>query len=156
VKSRKLIAALGVIAVASVASVASASHGGGHGAKAAQYSQIRITDTQASYNRVGGSRSVIGDVEFIKQRLYNLRISQNPIGRADLLCTFIDRSDRNCTATYFLPKGNVVVGGAIQSRLLYEVPIVGGTGLYEGVRGTLTVTATHLKPRREVLLFRLL
>jgi len=34
--------------------------------------------------------------------------------------------------------------------------IVGGTGLYDDARGTLTVTASKFKPRREVLLFRLL
>jgi hypothetical protein len=31
---------------------------------------------------------------------------------------------------------------------------VGGTGLYDNARGSVTVTATHLKPRREVLVFR--
>ena len=54
-----------------------------------------------------------------------------------------------------LPKGSLVVTGAIESRLLYEIAIVGGTGLYDNARGTLTVTSTHIKPRREVLVFRL-
>ena len=35
------------------------------------------------------------------------------------------------------------------------IGIVGGTGLYDNARGTLTVTATHLRPRHEVLIFRL-
>ena len=35
------------------------------------------------------------------------------------------------------------------------VIITGGTGLYDNARGTLTVTAKGLKPRRELLLFRL-
>ena len=72
-----------------------------------------------------------------------------------MMCTFLDRRRRSCTATYVLPRGTLVVTGAIQSRLLYEIPIVGGTGLFDNARGTLTVTSTHLRPRREVLLFRL-
>ena len=55
-----------------------------------------------------------------------------------------------------LPRGSLVVSGSIQSRLLYDIAVVGGTGLYDNARGTLTVTSTGLRPlRREVLLFRL-
>ena len=72
-----------------------------------------------------------------------------------MMCTYLDRRERSCTATYVLPKGSLVVTGAIESRLLYEIAIVGGTGLYDNARGTLTVTSTHIKPRREVLVFRL-
>jgi hypothetical protein len=72
------------------------------------------------------------------------------------MCTFFDVRERSCSGTYFLPKGTLVVSGVIQSRLLYAVAVVGGTGLYDNARGTLTVTSTGLRPqRREVLLFRL-
>ena len=47
------------------------------------------------------------------------------------------------------------MSGAITSRLLFEVAVTGGTGLYDNARGTLTVTSTGLRPRREVLIFRL-
>jgi hypothetical protein len=47
------------------------------------------------------------------------------------------------------------VAGSLQSRLLYETAIIGGTGLYDNARGSLTVTATHIHPRHEVLVFRL-
>ena len=33
-----------------------------------------------------------------------------------------------------------MVGGVIASRLFYELAVVGGTGLYDNVRGILTVT----------------
>jgi hypothetical protein len=39
--------------------------------------------------------------------------------------------------------------------LFYTQSIVGGTGLFDNARGTLTVTAKTLSPRREILLFRL-
>jgi hypothetical protein len=119
--------------------------------------QIRITDVQASYKVVrpadGGAA---GSIEIVKQRLYNVRISSRPIGRADVVCTYLDARERTCTGTYILPKGTLVVAGAIQSRLLFDIPIVGGTGLFDNARGMLTVTSTALRPRRrEVLLFRL-
>ena len=43
----------------------------------------------------------------------------------------------------------------VSSRLLCEFAVVGGTGIYDNARGTLTVTSTSLRPRREVLVFRL-
>lgn len=119
--------------------------------------QIRITDVEVSHVRVPSPTGrVPGSMEIIKQRLYNRALSQSPIGRASLLCTFLDARARTCTGTYVLPKGTLVVAGAIPSRLLYEIPIVGGTGLFDNARGALTVTSTSLRPRRrEVLVFRL-
>jgi hypothetical protein len=118
--------------------------------------QIRITDLQVSYHVVRPSTgSTAGSVEIIRQRLYNPTISEAPIGRGTMICTYADQRERSCTATYKLPKGEIVVTGAIQSRLLYEIPVVGGTRLFDNARGSLTVTSTHLRPRREVLVFRL-
>ena len=117
---------------------------------------VRITDVQVSYHVVRPANGgVIGSTELIRQRLYNPQISEASIGRASMMCTYLDRRERSCTATYVLPKGSLVVTGAIDSRLLYEIPIVGGTGLFDNARGTLTVTSTHIRPRREVLVFRL-
>jgi hypothetical protein len=118
--------------------------------------EIRITDLQVSYHVARpASGNTAGSVEIIRQRLYNPTISEAPIGRATMTCTYADRRERMCIATYVLPKGQIVVAGAIQSRLLYEIPVVGGTRLFDNARGSLTVTSTHLRPRREVLVFRL-
>ena len=118
--------------------------------------QIRITDIQVTYRMTRPANGgAAGAIETIMQHLYNPSISEKSIGRSIIACTFIDARNRTCTATYVLPKGSLVATGALQSRLFYEIPIVGGTGLYDNARGTLTVTATHLRPRREVLLFRL-
>jgi hypothetical protein len=115
---------------------------------------IRITDVQVAFKRIGSPAGKTGEIEIVQQRLYNPRIS-HPIGRGDLVCTYLNRRARQCTATYSLPRGKISVVGAIDSRLLYTVAIVGGTGLYDNARGTLTTTATRLSPRREVLVFRL-
>ena len=95
-------------------------------------------------------------MQVITQRLYNPTISQQPIGHSQLVCTFADKRSRTCLGSYDLPKGSIVVSGTLATRLLYQVAIVGGTGLYDNARGTLTVTASRFRPRREVLLFRLL
>jgi hypothetical protein len=119
--------------------------------------QIRITDVQTSYVRVPSANGrPAGSIEIVKQRLYNPSVTRAAIGNASVVCTFLDARARNCNGTYVLPKGNLVVAGAISSRLLYEIAIVGGTGLYDNARGALTVTSTDLRPRRrEVLVFRL-
>ncbi len=118
--------------------------------------QIRITDVQVTYRLAHPANGAdAGTIETVTERLYNPRVTRKPIGRGVVTCTFVDARNRTCVATYVLPKGTLVAAGALQSRLLYEIPVVGGTGLYDNARGTLTVTATHLRPRHEVLLFRL-
>jgi hypothetical protein len=120
-------------------------------------STIRITDVQISSHiaDLGPDGPGIGDVETVGVRLYNPSITQRAIGRGDMLCSYIDARRRTCDGTYTLPRGKLVVSGVITTRLLYDIAIVGGTGLYDNARGSLTVTATGFKPRHEILLFRL-
>jgi hypothetical protein len=147
VQALKAIPAIGAIAALAVAT--------GHASTGP--AQIRITDVQTSYSYVPTKRShAVGAIELVRQRLYNPSVSEKPIGRATMMCTYFDPRERTCSGTYFLPKGSLVVSGTIQSRLLYEIAVVGGTGLFDNARGSLTVTSTGLRPtRREVLLFRL-
>jgi hypothetical protein len=151
IRGRQLAAGLICAACGSVAIVATSGAAGSIGP-----SQIRITDVQIGdrFIRPPGGR-LAGTVELIRQRLYNPTLSQRAIGRSLIVCTYSDGPDRSCTGTYILPKGNLVVTGALQTRLLYDIAVVGGTGVYENARGTLTVTASHLRPRHEVLFFRL-
>jgi Dirigent-like protein len=148
-QSRTLLAATAVAA-------ATASLVAGSGGASTGPAQVRITDLQISRHMIrpaGGG--ITGTVEVVRQRLYKPGVTSRPIGRSDLVCTYLDNRERSCLGTYFLPKGSLVVAGALETRLLYEIAIVGGTGLFDNARGTLTVTSTHLSPRREVLLFRL-
>jgi hypothetical protein len=96
-----------------------------------------------------------GDIEVVRELLYNTRVTPKAIGHAELVCTYTVNASRNCNGTYFLPKGKIVVGGAMFYRALYELAVLGGTGLYDNVRGSVIVTLTGEKPRREVLIFRL-
>jgi hypothetical protein len=152
IRGRQTAVVLGAAAVCGLVALAATRGADGSTGPA----QIRITDVQIADKIMlppGGGRA--GTVETIRQQLYNPSTSKRSIGRSILVCTSSDGRDRMCSATYILPKGNLVVAGSLQSRLLYETAIIGGTGLYDNARGSLTVTATHIHPRHEVLVFRL-
>ena len=59
---------------------------------------IRITNREVAYQRVDvGKRGTSpGDMEIIKQSLFNRRVTTKPIGHADLVCTFVDKQARSC------------------------------------------------------------
>jgi hypothetical protein len=118
---------------------------------------IRINDLQLALTRVDiGTRGTSpGDVEVTRVRL-SQRGTGTVLGRGELICTFADGiRSRVCRGTYILPRGKLVVGGSLLYRRFYELAVVGGTGLYDNARGTLTVTRTHTGPVRDLLVFRL-
>lgn len=118
---------------------------------------ITITDRQLEVARIdiGRPGTSPGDTEVVRARLLE-RGTRTTIGRAELVCTFVDtRRSRSCRGTYFLPKGKLVVGGSLLYRQFYDLAILGGTGLYDNARGTLTVTRTGRTPTRNLVVFRL-
>jgi hypothetical protein len=120
--------------------------------------QIRITDGLVRVDRVDiGARGISpGDIEIVRARLFNRRITTRSIGRSELVCTFVDSGrSRLCRGTYFLPRGKLVVGGSLRFRQFYDMAVVGGTGLYDNARGTLTVTRSSRRPVRNVVFFKL-
>ena len=120
-------------------------------------STLRITNREISRVRVDAGRPGRGpgDIEIIRQNLFNKRIKSSPIGHADFVCTFVTSGTRSCTGTIFLPRGRLVVGGSIRYLDLYELAVLGGTRLYDNARGTLTVIRTTRRPRRDIMVFRL-
>jgi hypothetical protein len=118
---------------------------------------VTITGTQLRRAHVDAGRSgpSAGDIDVYSLLLYNKRITERSLGRGEMVCTAIGTKGQSCTATYFLPQGEIVVQGVINSRLIYELAVIGGTGLYNNVRGSLTVTSLRRKPSRELLVFRL-
>jgi hypothetical protein len=97
-----------------------------------------------------------GDLRVTRQLVYNPGLTPKAIGHSDLVCTYTTSYARQCSGTFTLPKGKIVVAGAITFRQFYELAVVGGTGLYDNVRGSLTVTLLRRHPQREIVLFRLL
>ena len=119
---------------------------------------IRITNREVKVTRVdiGPQGTSPGDVEVLRQLLFNRRVTSRAIGRVELVCTFVDsRRARVCRGTYFLPRGKLVVGGSLRFFQFYDMAVVGGTGLYDNARGTLTITRASRSPVRNVVLFKL-
>jgi hypothetical protein len=118
---------------------------------------IRITnvETKHSYVDIGPRGRTPGDIDVYRSLMYNRRITTKPLGHAEMVCTTITSTAQHCDATYFLPRGELVVAGVITSRLIYILAVVGGTEYYNNARGTLTVTSLRRSPSRELLLFRL-
>jgi hypothetical protein len=104
---------------------------------------------------VASGRRGAGDIDVYRSLLYNKRIQERPLGHADMICTTISGATQQCNATYFLPRGELVVSGVIFSRLIYILAVLGGTDLYNNVRGTLTVTSVRRAPSWDLLVFRL-
>jgi hypothetical protein len=97
----------------------------------------------------------VGGGEIARLRLYGSKSKNQPIGHGVVTCMSVGVGEQTCSGSYVLPRGTLETSGLLRKRLLYTQAIVGGTGLFDNARGTLTVTATSVTPRREVLLFRL-
>ncbi|MEP6908987.1 MAG: hypothetical protein ABI896_00995 [Actinomycetota bacterium] len=118
---------------------------------------IRITsrDLRVSLDDHGPTGRGPGDVLLIHQLLFNKGIRREAIGHADLVCTYTGSKDRQCNGTYFLPRGKIVVAGSMRYREFFKLAVIGGTDIYDNVRGSLTGTMYRRNPRGEILLFRL-
>ena len=119
--------------------------------------QIKITNTlvQSAFVNVGSPARGPGDQEIYAGRLYNRRITTKPIGRSEQQCTYSFSGVRNCRGTFTLTKGKLMVGGTLRFTELYQLAVLGGTGLYHNARGTVTVTRIGRRPTRELVVFRL-
>ena len=118
---------------------------------------IRLTDQEISSKRIdlGVRGRSPGDMHIMRHFLVNRSIRQRALGHVETICTFIVANSRQCRGTYFLPRGKLIVGGSIIYPQFYELAVLGGTGVYDNARGTLTVTRTARDPNRSIVLFRL-
>jgi hypothetical protein len=119
---------------------------------------IRISsrDIDVAHINRGSPRRGSGDVIVIRQLLFNKGITKQAIGHSDLVCTYTGRRSRQCSGTYFLPRGKIVVSGSLRYREFFKLAVVGGTDLYDNVRGSMSGTLLGRGPRRELLVFRLI
>lgn len=118
---------------------------------------IRLTDRQTSFERadVGARGRSPGDMEVTNALVFNRRITPRALGHIEIVCTYTIGINRQCRGTLFMPRGKIVVGGTMRYRSFHELAILGGTGLYDNARGTLTVTRIGRRPARHILFFRL-
>jgi hypothetical protein len=148
---------LATLLVLVVASALIAAVGAPRGLALTQPGTIRITGKEIKHRHVDlGERGMsAGDEDFYRVQLFNKGITPSSLGHADIVCTYTGSQSTNCMGSYFLPQGKIVVGGIIGSKLFYQLPVLGGTGIYGNVRGTLTVTAIGESPPRSLFVFRL-
>lgn len=118
---------------------------------------VRITsrDVKVSFDNRGAQSRGAGDVLLIRQLLFNKGIRKDAIGHTDLVCTYTGSRARQCSGTYFLPRGKIVVAGSLRYREFFKLAVVGGTDIYNNVRGSMSGTTYTRNPRREILIFRL-
>jgi Allene oxide cyclase barrel like domain len=69
--------------------------------------------------------------------------SGQPAGTDGGYCVITKANRRNpvgeCSATLFLQDGKITVSGGVNLRGNMLLPVVGGTGTYEGVQGTIRI-----------------
>jgi hypothetical protein len=117
---------------------------------------VTLTSRLVKHIHVDGHmRANAGTMDFYRDQLFNKGIRPTPIGHSDFTCINTGTGSQSCSGTYLFPRGKIMVAGVIASRLFYELAVVGGTGIYDNVRGTVTVTFLGGLPAREFLLFRL-
>lgn len=145
--SRLIVGALATLAAAAVAAITVPS---GQTEASTGPGVIRISSVETF--RRGGSG--IGAHLIIRQRLYNTSYP-NPLGHAYTVCTTVAPHVRQCFMTYILPRGKLVVSGLETRALAYTLAIIGGTGVYNNARGSLTARTVRLSPRRQSLVFLL-
>ena len=144
-----------LVVTAAVVAAAATSALGAHALD--QPGTIKVTDRLVKHIHVRGpdKHTRAGALDFYRQQLFNKGITPTPIGHSDFTCINTGTGSQNCTGTYFLPTGKIMVGGVIASRLFYELAVLGGTGVYDNVRGSVVATYLGGIPSREFLVFRL-
>jgi hypothetical protein len=124
---------------------------------------VRITNEELSRQTVdvGEPGASAGDQLVVTHLVFNTRITAKALGHEELLCTALGRGGvlgggtRNCQLYVYLPEGRLLASGDVHNLLFFSLPVVGGTGIYDNVGGSLTVTYLGGNPARQLLLFRL-
>src|SRR5438046_1963668 len=106
-----MVPKLGILAAAFATGTLLAAPGTFAGRRLQSPGVIHVTDREIQLARVDvGRKGVsVGDMLIVRFLLYNKRITAKPIGHAELVCTLTSATTSNCSGTYFLPQGKIVV-----------------------------------------------
>lgn len=146
-RSRQPLATLAVIAAAGLILVALVSADTGN----APSGIARFREAEISHAVLG---DYAGAVETWRSRVYLLH-RQQVVGTGVIACIRADGNTtiRECQGTFILPRGRIQVAGEIITRGAYQLVVVGGTGIYTGTTGVLTVQGTAPEPRQALVTF---
>ena len=80
------------------------------------------------------------------QCVFSEKLTRNgtPYGHDAVHCTVVTVNDLVCTAAWMLPRGQLAVAGdgGSTTGTRKMLPVVGGTGAYDGARGDVVITNT--------------
>lgn len=113
----------------------------------------RFRETQISHRIIGTGA---GAIEVWRTRVYTY--SGTVVGTGAFACTFIDRhtSVRQCTGTYLLPLGKLIIAGEMFNRGGVELAVVAGTRFYSGSHGSAVFHLYAKQPPQSFLTFYLI
>jgi hypothetical protein len=89
--------------------------------------------------------------------LASVRRQGREFGYGIMSCFFVSTksSIRECIGTYSLPRGKIAVAGSFLYPRLYQLSVTGGTGVYLGSGGVLSVREFNKKPSSNWIVFQL-
>jgi len=118
---------------------------------------IRATFVVTDFAQVdnGAQGTTLGDEVVLSGPLLR---NGNPVGRADVICTFVlataAREEAQCPGTAELPGGQIAVSGVIVDQSLnFTLPITGGSGQFQEAEGQLVSRDVSPSPQQPMLRF---
>lgn len=144
ISPRISLAAAAVVATALVAAPSQASHKD----KSLELTGKTLAAEQVDAGKPGPS---LGDQQILTEDVYR---NGKRVGTSDIQCTVVrvqlPKFEAQCLNTTSLPGGQITAQGIVTSDQIEQAPFVqavtGGTGVYEGVGGELTVDEAGDKP----------
>jgi allene oxide cyclase len=147
---KRLIAAAVLAAAATLVATAAAVNAGGGAKKSAPTGTLQLVEHEGrdvDIDNPPRRRFSAGDAFVSRNRLYD-QGDQNRVGRDHVFCVVTVVSGREsatlaCHASFVFANGQIAAQGSVtfaRRTRQFTVPIVGGTGAYEGARGVLTIT----------------
>jgi hypothetical protein len=120
------LAGAACLAFTATAASASADH-----AKRVQVIHVDSTLTSATLNSAG-----LGGPGDVAANLNVFSTSNGVTGHADITCQFFPNNERECTASFVFPDGQIDASAAlVNGATMFTAPITGGSGAFEGVSG---------------------
>lgn len=151
-----IIGSLAAVAMLVVSSAVPATgHGGGHGGNS---DKIRVlsTNTEEEFVDVGAPDFSLGDAFIFTS---DLTKRGRLVGHTGVVCTITStaREESQCVGTASFRRGQITIQGLVAGEPdVFEFPITGGSGDYEGAEGTLVVREIpDTDPTQELLTFYL-
>jgi hypothetical protein len=143
-KRLPLLVAAGLTALATALVIAIGGSAQGPGAKTIEVVEQSVQFTEI-HNPPKGTGQ--GDAAVLRGKLKDT--SGQQVGTDHSVCVLVKGGSHpigECTNSYFLQDGKITaVGGVNLSQSKQLLPVVGGTGAYEGMQGAVTTELTKTK-----------